>query len=316
MAYGEVGAGNTPFGDDGRDTFKDVLAHTNTAYPTDIQIGCTGAGTPATCFRDSGATGPAAAPAIGAHSRYDTFATAFRQQVAANGVPAFNYLILPNDHTNGTTAGVPTPKAHIADNDLGLGQLVDTISHSPIWSSSAIIVVEDDSQDGADHVDAHRMPAFVISPWTHTDGRAVHTRYDQYSALRTAEILVGLEPLSVNDALATPMYDAFRTDGAPDLAPYDAITPEQPLTETNPSGTAAARTAARLPLDRLDLVPQAILDRMLWRSVRGDGSTPPQPGPHASEAEHERAVAAQRILDAGGNATAFLARTAGEDPDG
>jgi YVTN family beta-propeller protein len=311
QAYGEVAAGNLPTGNDGRPTYPDVQAHTNTVYPTDGQIGCTGpVATPATCFRDSGVTGSAPAPAIGAVSRFDVFAQQLRAQDAAGVVPAFNYLVLPNDHTNGTTAGVPTPKAHIADNDLGLGQIVDLISHSKIWGSSAIVVVEDDSQDGADHVDAHRMPAFVISPWT-TTGAVVHTRYDQYSALRTAELLVGLEPLSINDALATPMYDAFRTDGRPDLRPYDAIVPTQPLTELNPSGTPAAKLAAKLPLNRMDLVPQALLDRMLWRSVHGDASTPPAPGPHASAAEHARALRTLELLRHGGDARAFLQRPGG-----
>jgi YVTN family beta-propeller protein len=311
--YGEVAAGNLPTGDDGRATYPDVAAHTDFTYPNDGQIACTGApATPATCFRDSGVTGAAPAPAVGAVSRFDTFARQFRAQDAAGSVPAFNYLVLPNDHTNGTTAGVPTPKADIADNDLGLGQIVDLISHAKVWGSSAIIVIEDDSQDGADHVDAHRMPALVISPWTKT-GAVVHTRYDQYSALRSAELLAGLQPLTINDALATPMYDVFRTDGKPDLRPYSAILPTQPLTELNPSGTPAATLAAKLPLDRTDLIPQALLDRMLWRSVRGDHSRPPAPGPHASAAEQARARATLRLLRRGGDARAYLARTAGED---
>ncbi len=100
-------------------------------------------------------------------------------------------MILPNDHTNGTTTGDPTPQAFIADNDLALGQIVDAISHSSIWPSTAIFVVEDDSQDGADHVDSHRSPALVISPWAR-HGAVVHTRYDQYSVLRTVELILGL----------------------------------------------------------------------------------------------------------------------------
>jgi YVTN family beta-propeller protein len=310
--YGEVAAGNLPTGNDGRATYPDVQAHTNAVYPTNGQIGCAAApATPATCYRDSGVTGSAPAPAIGAASRFDIFAEQFRAQDTAGSVPAFNYLVLPNDHTNGTTAGVPTPKADIADNDLGLGQIVDLVSHSKIWGSTAIVVVEDDSQDGADHVDAHRMPAFVISPWTKT-GAVVHTRYDQYSALRTAEMLVGLQPLSINDALATPMYDVFRTDGQPDVRPYSAVLPTQPLTELNPSGTAGASLAARLPLNQMDLVPQALLDRMLWHSVHGDASTPPPPGPGASPVEHARALATLRVLRRGGDARAFLQRAGGD----
>ena len=128
--------------------------------------------------------------------------------MAAGTVPTLNYMILPNDHTNGTTTGDYTPQAMIADNDLALGQIVDAISHSSIWPSTAIFVTEDDSQDGADHVDAHRSLGLVISPWAR-HGAVVHTRYDQYSMLRTLELITGIDPLSLNDALATPMYDAF-----------------------------------------------------------------------------------------------------------
>src|SRR5206468_7384158 len=100
-----------------------------------------------------------------AESRAECFTSHFASQVATGTVPAFNYLVLPNDHTVGTTPGKRTPQAMIADNDYGLGEIVDTISHSSIWQSSAIFVVEDDSQDGSDHVDAHRIPAAVISPY-------------------------------------------------------------------------------------------------------------------------------------------------------
>jgi hypothetical protein len=277
-----------------------------------VQIGCATppAGGPQ-CTRDSSPTLPGGGPAFATASRMEVFAQQFRAQDGAGSVPTFNYLILPNDHTNGTTQGAPTPQAEIADNDLALGQLVDLISHSSIWKESAIVVVEDDSQDGADHVDAHRMPAFVISPWA-TSG-VVSTRYDQYSALRTAEILAGLDPLSLNDALATPMYDAFRTDGRPDVRPYDAVAPQQSLLAINGGGTAGARLSAALPFGRMDLVPQALSDRILWESVHGESSTPPPPGPDASPAEHARAVGALRVLQGGGDVRAYLERTGGGD---
>ena len=224
-------------------------------------------------------------------------------------MPSFVYLTLPNDHTNGAAPGKPTPKALIADNDLGLGQLVQLISHSSIWSSSAIFVVEDDSQDGADHVDAHRMPAFVISPYARA-GAVVHTRYDQYSAIRTIELILGMQPVSLLDALATPMYDAFTTQ--PDLTPYRAITPTQPLDERNPvslqvpvadfampgstvltpAGVNARDLALALPFSQVDLVPQELSDAVLWHSVYGWDSTPPPPGPGASFDERTRAAIA------------------------
>jgi hypothetical protein len=204
------------------------------------------------------------------------------------------YITLPNDHTNGVRQGYPTPRALVADNDYGLGQLVDLISHSSIWGSSAIFVMEDDSQDGADHVDAHRMPAFVISPWAR-HGAVVHDRYDQLSMLRSAELILGLHPLGLNDGLATPMYDAFTTK--PDLRPYDAVAPQQSLTER--TAAAPAGIDAALPYDELDAVPQRLFDRALWRSVYGPRSTPPPPGPDASPAERDRALMALAAFRAG-----------------
>jgi hypothetical protein len=200
----------------------------------------------------------------------------------------------------------------IADNDLALGQIVDLISHSAIWDSSAIFVVEDDSQDGADHVDAHRMPALVISPWARR-GAAVHTRYDQYSALRTAEILAGLQPLSINDGLAAPMYDAFDTTADVDGTRYTAIKPAQPLNEVNSPTAPMAAMSRALPFDRLDLVPQALLDRILWAAVRGAGAPAPAPGPDASAEEHARALGALSAIARTGDARAWLAGQAGAD---
>jgi hypothetical protein len=228
--------------------------------------------------------------------------------VATNSVPTLNYMILPNDHTNGTTTNDYTPQAMIADNDLALGQVVDLISHSAIWSSSAIIVVEDDSQDGADHVDAHRMPAYVISPWTKR-GAVVSTRYDQYSALRTVELMVGLHPLSLNDALATPMYDCFDT--TPDVAGtiYTAIAPTQSLGAVNKSSAADSSLSNKLPWDDIDLVPQALSDQILWHAVHGKSSAPPAPGPDASPVEHLRATTARALIARHGDVREYLEST-------
>jgi YVTN family beta-propeller protein len=299
--YGEQAAGVSPTGNDGRPTYAQVVAGTDATYPGNLQIGCsvTGGGGPvvpvASCTQDSGVLGTSGTKTAGT-SRFDLFSAQFRAQVAAGAVPALNYLILPNDHTNGTTPGAYTPQALIADNDLALGQVVDLISHSSIWPQTAIFVVEDDSQDGADHVDAHRMPGFVISPWAKRGGVNVGTRYDQYSVLRTIELILGLRPLSLNDALATPTYDAFDTTSDPAGTIYTAIKPTQSLTQMNTGASAAARTSARLPFSVPDQVPQAVSDAILWQSVHGAGSTPPPPGPNASPSEHARAVAVGRAL--------------------
>jgi hypothetical protein len=217
-------------------------------------------------------------------SRADCFARHFTQQLATGTVPAFNYLVLTNDHTQTLSAGARTPRALIADNDEGLGKIVETISKSSIWKESAIFVIEDDSQDGADHVDAHRIPAFVISPFAR-EGAVVHTRYDFLSVIRSMELIIGMKPLGLFDELATPMYDAFQPEPS-NAAPYDAIAAKVPLLETNPGGTAGAGAAARLPRC-LDCIPQHEMDALLWKSVHGHDAVPPPPGPNAVY-EHER----------------------------
>jgi YVTN family beta-propeller protein len=288
--YGEQAAGVSPLGDaSNRPEFSKLQSSIDNAYPNNLFIGCAVAGVAATCTQDSGlykGTGKI----FSGQSRFDEWYPQFEQQVATGTVPTFNYMILPNDHTNGTTTGDYTPQAMIADNDLALGQIVDAISHSSIWPQTAILVQEDDSQDGADHVDAHRSVGFVISPWAR-HAAVVHTRYDQYSMLRTAELLAGIDPLSLNDALATPMYDAFISGTQkPDDAPYNVVSPSYSVSATNSSSAPDAVMSDELPWNHLDVVPQAISDQILWAAVHGASSPPPPPGPYASPAEHERAV--------------------------
>jgi YVTN family beta-propeller protein len=229
---------------------------------------------------------PPGAP-TGAESRYDCFEQRFTEQVAMGDVPTFNYMVVPNDHTVGTRPGKRTPQALMADNDYGFGQMVDLISHSSIWDSSAIFVVEDDSQDGADHVDAHRIPAYVISPFT-KPGAVVSHRYDFLSVIRSMELIMGMEPLGLNDAVAVPMYGAF-TSTPSNSAPYSVIVPKQNRLALNPSTAPDAALSASLDFSDIDQVPQRVLDRILWHSVYGADSTPPPPGPNAEdESDPER----------------------------
>jgi len=316
--YGEGGAGSLIFGEEGREqTAKTVENNSDYTYPSNLTIGCLFPGGPVGnlvgCSQDSGSAGTAGT-LTSFFSRYNRFNEIFSGQLASNTVPTFNYMLLPNDHTNGTTPKAYSPQAQIADNDLGLGQIVDRISHSPIWGSSAIFVVEDDSQDGADHVDSHRMPSFVISPWAKR-GAVVHTRYDQYSVLRSAEILAGLAPLTINDALATPMYDAFDTTADVEGTRYRAIAPKQPLNEVNPEHAPLAALSKALPLLQMDMVPQAVLDRLLWASVRGSTVAPPAPGPRHSAEERERAVGVLRAIAQGKNGTRWLQRHTDSDAE-
>ena len=240
---------------------------------------------------------PPGANPLNTESRFQCFEQRFNQQLASPaGVPAFNYITLPNDHTAGTTPGARTPEAMVAENDLALGEVVELISNSPIWESSLILVVEDDSQDGIDHVDAHRIPAFAISPYAKR-GAVIHNRYDFLSFIRTLEIVVGMEPLNLFDATAVPLYDAFDADPTDNDEPYNAITPTQDLLERNPATAANAALSERLPLDFTDRTPQRILDRILWQSVHGADSEPPPPGPNASGIDEARWRREGRLTD-------------------
>jgi hypothetical protein len=285
--YGEAIAGTVGIFPD-KDRTPDELAKvlvkqtksdlgTNGCYPNDASIGKDAIAAAAGQRVEVFDTSPPPGAPLGSESRFDCFKAHFVPEAATGTVPTFNYLVLSNDHTEVLNAGARTPTAMIAENDQALGDIVDLISHSSIWKSSAIFVVEDDSQDGADHVDAHRIPAFVISPYAKT-GAVVSTRYDFLSFIRSMELIMGMRPLGLGDQLATPMYDAFTAQ--PNLAPYSAIPAKVDLLARNPSGTAGARASARLP-QGLDEIPQREMDALLWKSVHGWNSTPPPPGPNA-----------------------------------
>jgi hypothetical protein len=294
--YGEALAGLSPFPDKDRTPAQtaqnaQLLSPTVTdvqlnggCYDSDISIFDTPAIGPKVGNVYDSSLPPGSQP--GDASRFTCFNTRFQAQLATNSVPTFNYLSLPLDHTEGLAPGKRTPDADIANNDWALGQIVDAISHSSIWSSSLILVVEDDSQNGADHVDAHRIPALAISPYTQA-GAVVHDRYDQLSFLRTLEIISGLPSVNLAEALAVPLYDAV-TPGAGNSAPYNAITPGVDMTATNPATAANIAASKGQPLDATDQVPQQVLDAMLWHYRHGSDSRPPPPGPNASAQDSKR----------------------------
>lgn len=249
----------------------------NGCYPSDLSIGQ--AADKAEIFDSSLIDGPLAGAKPGSHSHVDCFAARFKAQLAAGTVPALSYLSLTSDHTRGTQPGFRVPNAMVADSDRAVGEIVDLVSHSSIWSSSAIFVVEDDSQDGADHVDAHRIPVMVISPYA-KQGAVISAKYDLLSFVRSVELIIGMDPLSINDALATPLYDAFTS--APDnAAPVDVIEPSLDMLEYNKPGSPWAQASEELNLAATDEVSQVALDAILWHSVHGATSAPPAPGPNA-----------------------------------
>jgi DNA-binding beta-propeller fold protein YncE len=216
-------------------------------------------------------------------SRFTCFQQRFQQWQLTGSVPSFVYMVLPSDHTAGVNPGSRSPRAMVAENDYGLGQIVDTISHSSIWSSSAIFVIEDDSQDGADHVDAHRMPGAVFSPYAKS-GAVIHTRYDMLSFIRSMELILGMRPLSFADAMATPMYDAFQPTPA-NGAPVNAVSPSYPLLERNPNSAYDRAVSRGYRWNLPDQITQDQFDRILWHAVHGLRSAPPPPGPNAAHGQ-------------------------------
>lgn len=194
--------------------------------------------------------------------------------VTRGDLPTVQFLRLPNDHTSGTRPGAPTPKAMVADNDLALGRVVDAVSHSPYWNSTAIFVVEDDAQNGPDHVDAHRTVAQVISPYTQL-GKVDSTLYSTVSMLRTMELIVGLSPLTQFDASATPLLNSFSDK--PNPQPYKVITPAQSLDERNAANAPLAAESQQMDLTVEDRAPEQVLNEAIWQSVKGADIPMPAP---------------------------------------
>jgi YVTN family beta-propeller protein len=188
--------------------------------------------------------------------------------------PNLVIICLPNDHTSGTSAGMPTPAAHVADGDLAFGQIVEAISHSRFWKETCILAIEDDPQDGWDHVSGYRTTAYVVSPYTKR-GEVIRTQYNQTSLLRTIELILGLPPMNIMDATATPMFDCFTDQ--PNFTPFTAVTNNVPLDQLNPDPKKIANpllrkhaiASSRLPLSRPDQCPEDLLNRILWHAMKG-----------------------------------------------
>jgi YVTN family beta-propeller protein len=218
-------------------------------------------------------------------SRYTEWENEFKHYEAGSDLPAFEFVRFPNDHTRGTSPGAETPRRYVADNDYAVGKLVDTVSHSKYWSSTAIFVVEDDAQDGPDHVDAHRTEALVVSPYTQT-GKVDSTLYGTVSMLRTMELVSGLKPLTQFDASATPMLNSFSSK--PNTKAYAArvpqvLSPECPTGQgasgatTNTADSPMAAESAAMNFDTADAPDNRLLNQAIWQSVKGADSPMPEP---------------------------------------
>lgn len=206
--------------------------------------------------------------------RIAAFKLDFDSLLAINAVAQFNTIRLGNDHTSGQRIGKLTPTAHVADNDLALGLLVEHISNSSIWKESAIFVLEDDAQNGPDHIDAHRSPAFVISPYIKRNS-VNSSMFSTSGMLRTIELILGLPPMSQYDAAAVPFSDCFTTK--PDFKPYRVRPANVDLEQRNVAWNKSAQRSQEWNFAREDAAPDLDLNEVVWKSVKGEDSIMPAP---------------------------------------
>ncbi|HEX5082043.1 MAG TPA: beta-propeller fold lactonase family protein [Blastocatellia bacterium] len=209
------------------------------------------------------------------NKRIDAWLEEFREYEKNGQLPQFQIVRIGGNHTQGTRPGAPTPRAHVAENDLAVGRLVEIVSHSErYWKETAIFIVEDDAQNGSDHVDAHRSIAFVVSPYTRR--RYVDsTMYTTSGMLRTMELILGLPPMSQYDAAATPMYNSFTNKA--DLTPFKHLDARIDLAEKNPANAPGAQRSAQLDFSKEDAAPDIEFNEIIWKSVRGADSRMPAP---------------------------------------
>ena len=212
--------------------------------------------------------------------RAQVFIDELKQFERDGNLPNLTILFLPSDHTSGTRPRCPTPGAKAADNDLAFGRVVDAVSHSRYWKDTCIFAIEDDPQNGFDHVSSYRTTAYVASAYTRRHA-VIHTPYNQTSLVRTMELMLGLPPMNQLDATATPMSDCFTDQ--PDFRPFTAVPNQIPLDQMNPDVKAIRDPAQRkwavasnkLPLDEADECPEDLFNRILWHAQKGSDAAYP-----------------------------------------
>lgn len=216
--------------------------------------------------------------------RYQKWKTDFDSLVKINAIPQFSTIRLPNNHTAGARIGMPTPRAMVAENDLALGQIIAYISNSAIWKESAIFVLEDDAQNGPDHVDVHRSIALVISPYAKRQV-TVSRMYSTASMLRTMELILGLPPMSQYDAAATPMWECFTSKA--DFSTTKALPASYNINEMNKEKTAISEKSETFNLEVMDAAPDLAFSEVIWKSVKGVNAKMPAPVRSAFVLERE-----------------------------
>ena len=205
--------------------------------------------------------------------RFKIWKEDFDNLCSKDSLPSFQLIRLPNDHTSGTRKGAPTINSMVADNDYALGQIVETISKSKYWKESMIFVVEDDAQNGSDHVDAHRSVMLAIGPYVKR-GLVDHTMYTTSSVLKTMELILGLKPMTQFDLSAAPIINPIMN--IPDLKPYYAVKPMVDLNGKNRAGLFGGEKCEELNLAIEDAVPEREFNEILWKAIKGvDSELPP-----------------------------------------
>lgn len=204
--------------------------------------------------------------------RLEIWLEEFRQFEREGEMPQFTVLSLPGDHLLGTRPGAQTPRAMMAENDWALGKMVEALSHSRFWKQLAIFVVEDDTQGGPDHVDAHRAPALIISPYVRRN-YVDNTMYSTSGLLRTMELVLGLPPLTQFDAAAAPMWAAFQA--TPNLRPYKALPANIDLDEKNPPNAYGAKRSTEMTLEVADTADDREYNEILWKAIKGPAAELP-----------------------------------------
>ncbi len=198
----------------------------------------------------------------------------FDSLLAINALPQLSTLRIINDHTEGLSKGRPTPFAHCADNDLAVGMFIDYLSKSPVWKESVVFVLEDDAQDGPDHVDAHRSPAYIAGGFVKRKF-VDHTMYSTTSMLRTIELILGMAPMSQYDAAATTMWRCFQPTA--DLSPFNAKPLQWDINEKNTVKNAWQRKSETFDFTKEDRIPDREFTEVIWKAVKGENAIVPSP---------------------------------------
>jgi YVTN family beta-propeller protein len=206
--------------------------------------------------------------------REEIWAHDFDSLLAINAVPQLNTIRISNDHTSGQHKGAISPIAAVGDNDLAIGMFLEHLSKSPIWKESVVFILEDDAQNGPDHIDAHRSPVFVAGAYVKRNA-VLHDMYSTSGVLRTIELILGLPPMSQYDAAAVPLYNCFTNK--PDLAPYTTKPAQVDLEQRNVADNESSKRSQFFNLAQEDKVPDLDLNEVIWKYVKGENSIMPAP---------------------------------------